>query len=201
MPKLILVRHPRPIEKWRKTAYGFTDVEVEPLSAAEQTALNRAAKKMGRIYASDLTRARVPAEKAAGAAKKPLVLDPRLREINMGSWEGRKWEDIAREDPEAHENWEEDVFRFSPPGGESFLDLAARVRAWIMHLPEEDVLAVAHGGVMRALIHIALEIPLRRVPDLRMIHGRAAIFTREGRVWHLDGWNLPLPAAAADLEA
>jgi alpha-ribazole phosphatase len=199
MPRVVLVRHPRPIERWQKTAYGFTDVEVESLSGPDQAALNRMAKVVGRVYASDLSRARVPAEIAAAAAKKPLVLDARLREINMGAWEGRKWEDIAREDPEAHEDWEEDVFQFSPPGGESFLDLAARVRSWLMHLPQEDVLAVSHGGVMRALIHLSLEIPLRRVPDLRMVHGRAALFTREGRDWKLDGWNLPLPAAAADL--
>lgn len=198
MPKVIVVRHPRPIERWRKVCYGFTDVEVEPLSQQDQTALNRLAKSVNRVYASDLTRARVPSEKAAGLAKKPLVLDPRLREINMGAWEGRSWEEIAREDPEAHENWEEDVLRFSPPGGESFLDLAARIRSWLMALPDEDVLAVAHGGSMRALVHITLEIPLRRVPDLRMIHGRAGVFSREGNDWHLDGWNLPLSAAASD---
>lgn len=199
MPKLILVRHPRPTEKWRQVCYGYTDIEVDQLSTEDRTALNRVAKAVGRIYSSDLSRARVPAEAAAGAARKPLVLDARLREINMGGWEGRPWEDIAREDPDAHENWQEDVFRFSPPGGESFLDLAARVRAWLMHLPDEDVLAVSHGGPMRALVHIALEIPLRRVPDLRMVHGRAGIFTREGRDWHMDGWNMPLSAVAGDL--
>ncbi|MCG9894488.1 MAG: histidine phosphatase family protein, partial [Fimbriimonadaceae bacterium] len=66
-------------------------------------------------------------------------------------------------------------------------------------LPKEDGLAVAHGGSMRALVHLAMEIPLRRVPDLRMIHGRAAVFVRTGTTWKLDGWNLPLSAAAADM--
>ncbi|MCG9894376.1 MAG: histidine phosphatase family protein, partial [Fimbriimonadaceae bacterium] len=93
MPRLILARHPRPVDRWKGVCYGYTDIEVEELTAQEQQALNRIAKSVGRVYSSDLSRARVPAERAARSARKPCVLDARLREINMGAWEGKPWTD------------------------------------------------------------------------------------------------------------
>lgn len=77
-------------------------------------------------------------------------VDGRLWELDFGAWEGRKWDDVPRAEIDA---WAEDYVRRSPPGGESFLQVAARVadfRAELAARGERRVVVVTHGGVIRA---------------------------------------------------
>jgi alpha-ribazole phosphatase len=102
------------------------------------------------VVASDLQRARRPAEAIAAARNAPLTIDPRWRELDFGSWDGLAPASLDAQtlaafwdDPEAH----------PPPGGERWSALAHRVAAAIEALPAGPVLVVAHGGAIRAALH------------------------------------------------
>lgn len=61
----------------------------------------------------------------------------------------------------------------APPNGESYGELARRVRRALADVtdsagPDDRVLVVTHGGVVRAAIAHWLEIPLRRSIDLQI---------------------------------
>ncbi len=77
--------------------------------------------------------------------------DPRLLEIDVGQWEGRRYADIVAEvgpiiDPERR------IFNVYPPGGEWYPEIAARLQAWLGGLdPTRDVLAISHGITLRVL--------------------------------------------------
>jgi probable phosphoglycerate mutase len=80
-----------------------------------------------------------------------LRLDARLREIDIGAWEGRSYADVVAEFgpitcPERR------AFNIRPPGGEYYPEVAARLGAWLANLPaDRDVLAITHGVTLRVL--------------------------------------------------
>jgi broad specificity phosphatase PhoE len=77
--------------------------------------------------------------------------DPRLFEIGLGEWEGRRYADIVAEQgpivcPDRH------LFTVQPPGGESHTEVAARLQSWLDDLdPARDVLVFSHGISLRVL--------------------------------------------------
>jgi alpha-ribazole phosphatase len=89
------------------------------------------------------------------------IIDDRLHELDFGAWDGRPWADIPREHLDA---WGAGFVTLAPPGGESFTALAARAQAFADGIAqrhgEAPVVAVTHGGVIRALLARARGIPL-----------------------------------------
>ncbi|MEH3148152.1 MAG: histidine phosphatase family protein [Methylobacterium frigidaeris] len=92
-----------------------------------------------------------------------LVALPALAEQNLGDWQGQdRARFFAERQPLAASYWFAPADE-RPPGGESFSQLCDRVRGAIDELTVEhrgrDIVAVAHGGTIRAAIAIALGLP------------------------------------------
>lgn len=143
-----LMRHPRP-QVADGVCYGATDLAIaEPFEAALAAAL-QAAPVVGLIVTSPLQRRRRLAEAVAQARGAALVVDPRVREMDFGAWEGRPWAELPRTELDA---WAADFMHARPHGGESVAMLAARVDAALEdhRAGQEDRLIVTHAGVMKA---------------------------------------------------
>ena len=80
-------------------------------------------------------------------------LDERLREISFGDWEGYTFEEIAVESGDMVNEREVRKWHYQPPNGESYQMLCERVGGWLGEV-EIDTVAVCHGGVIRALLHL-----------------------------------------------
>jgi broad specificity phosphatase PhoE len=126
-----------------------------------------AATSLAALYSSDLRRASETAAIVAARLGLPVTLDPRLREIDVGSWEGFTRAELVATAPEAVARWEEHGVH-GWEGGETHEEMLARVRAAIGaiadHHDGEEVLVVAHGGPIRALKALAagLDYPRER---------------------------------------
>ncbi len=96
---------------------------------------------------------------AGGAASDPRV-EPDLAEQDFGVWHGRSYADLRREGEAGNHKFWLAPARFTPPGGESFTEVIERVRGVIDRLtaehPGRDIVAVAHGGSIRAALAVAL---------------------------------------------
>jgi alpha-ribazole phosphatase len=75
--------------------------------------------------------------------------DERLLEMDFGSWEGRRWDDIPRADLDA---WAADVAGYAPPGGESPRQLQRRALDFVAGLAVPEAVIVTHAGVIRTLL-------------------------------------------------
>ncbi len=123
------------------------------------------------LFTSDLRRAQQSAQVfAARFAIEPLV-DERLREFDFGRWEGRRWDEIAREDARAYRHWLDNWVIQPAPDGESFADVLRRTAAWLSALSastraNDRVLAVGHSGSIRAVLCHALGLPPARATAL-----------------------------------
>ncbi|MDE1567569.1 histidine phosphatase family protein [Aquabacter sp. P-9] len=84
--------------------------------------------------------------------------DSDLSELSFGRWEGHTWPDLRRRFGDDVKARDLDPWNFVPPGGESYVQLAARAEAALDRLPG-DAVVVTHGGVIRALLHVRAGMP------------------------------------------
>lgn len=149
--RLFLVRHPPPLVD-PGICYGSTDLAVAPSELARAVALLSASLPRGLpLFSSPLQRcAKLAAELAASLACASLRFDARLVEIDFGQWEMRRWDAIARAEIDA---WAQDVVAYHPGGGESVLQMAARIAAFYATLigQQENAIVICHAGTMRLL--------------------------------------------------
>src|SRR6185369_1281741 len=96
---------------------------------ARRVAAALAGEGIRAVYSSDLRRARQTAEMIAAALGLPVRLDPALRELNLGEWQGLTAPEIEARYPEAHRRWREDSVTHRPPGGETLAALQERALA------------------------------------------------------------------------
>jgi len=133
------------------------------------------------FVASPLIRARATMELVRGALKLPpdgYALDPRLREIGYGQWEGSTLPEAQVADPGLFARRQSEKWTVSPPGGESYVEVQARVQDWYASL-RSDTVAVAHGGTARALmVALGIETPMSAA-DLTIEQGAVYVF-RDG---------------------
>jgi broad specificity phosphatase PhoE len=133
------------------------------------------------FVASPLGRARSTMELVRGAMKLPpadYALDGRLREIGYGQWEGSTLAEMQVRDPVLFTRRQTEKWTVSPPGGESYVQVQARMQDWYNSV-RADTVAVAHGGTARALmVALGLETPLSAA-DLTIEQGAVYVF-RDG---------------------
>jgi broad specificity phosphatase PhoE len=195
--ELILVRHGG-VESAIGVCLGHTDT---PLSAEGFTATQRLAASWDRsaprfLFSSDLKRAQQSAQVfAARFAIEPLA-DARLREVDLGVWDGKRWDEIATSDAARYRHWSDNWVIQEAPGGESFADLIRRTGAWFAALlgstqDNDTVLAIAHAGSIRALLCHALGLPPARALALGVDHAHASRIAYHGGQFVVQYMNAP----------
>ncbi len=102
--------------------------------------------------------------------------DDRLVEFTFGRWEGLTWPEVCALDPELAKAREVDKWNFTPPGGESYADLAQRLEPWLEAQKAPSVV-VSHGGVARALMTLIGGLPAERAPVADIWQGRVLMFS------------------------
>jgi 2,3-bisphosphoglycerate-dependent phosphoglycerate mutase len=143
-------RPPLRFQGWRDTPLNGTGRRQ-----AAELANRVAAEPPTSLWASDLSRARETAEIVGRRLGLPVKLDARLREASRGDWEGRLFEDVAREEPERFAAWMRAGEGWRFPGGESLLEQQHRVLACVADIRRHDEarsLAVCHGGSIRVVL-------------------------------------------------
>jgi len=155
--QLYLIRHPRPSEASGK-CYGREDLHVDTLSLesaalAVRAQIPRRALRDAEIFSSPSSRCLALAGELA-APREPIVA-AELEELSFGSWEGKPWEAIPREQLDA---WAADVWHYRPGGAESAAMLAERWNRWSRETRRsvaETAVAVTHAGVIRVALACA----------------------------------------------
>ena len=148
--KLYVTRHGETELNASGRVSGLDDVPLTGRGRAQAEALARAAQGKGidLVITSPLRRARETAATVAAALDVPLETEPCLRELDYGSYD-RAPIDL----PEFRRV--KRLFAWRMGGGESILDVAARVYPFLDRLrercPDRAVLLVCHGTVCRVI--------------------------------------------------
>jgi len=162
--KLLLVRHGETDWNLAQRFQGHSDVPLNQVGLQQAQALkDRLSDEIiTSFYSSDLERAHETAKIIANG-KIDLQSDSRLREVHFGDWEGLTYNEIQEKYPGQLAAWEQDVYKTAPPNGETLEALASHTQSFLNDLllknKDETILIVAHGGVIRVLICLALNLP------------------------------------------
>ena len=113
--KITLIRHTR-VAVETGICYGWSDVGVAPSFETEASRVkeNISNEQFDIVYSSPLSRCR---KLAAFCGFHEPILDDRLKELNFGEWEMKKWDDLT--DPRL-ELWYKDWIHLPAGGGESY---------------------------------------------------------------------------------
>jgi alpha-ribazole phosphatase len=156
--RLYLIRHPQP-DVAPGVCYGSTDVAVSAQENQRSLAALGALPPDVPLYASPLRRCReFAALLAAARGFAEVIHDARLAEMDFGAWEMRAWNDIARAQIDA---WAADPAGYCAAGGESVMQMAQRVRAFVADLHArklKQAVVVCHAGTIRLLLAYPLNL-------------------------------------------
>lgn len=205
--RLLLLRHGQTTYNATRRMQGQMDTELsaEGVAQAERAAahLGRRERDIHRIVSSDLRRAAETAEAAGRVLGIDVERDSRLRETNLGDWQGRTHGEIDGEYPGQRATWRHDA-TWAPPGGETRVEVAARMRAVVDELLHDDswpgstVLLVAHGGAIAALTASLLDVPISHYTMFNGLRNTAwvelsAKIRPDGELgWYLGAFNAEL---------
>ena len=162
--KLLLVRHGETDWNLARRFQGHSDVPLNKVGLRQARALRDrlSDETIASIYSSDLERAYETA-KIISNGKNKLQADSRLREVHFGDWECLTYNEIQAKYPVQLAAWERDVYKTAPPNGETLEQLAEHTHSILNDLlakhKDETILVVKHGGLIKVLICLALNLP------------------------------------------
>ncbi|SFN25159.1 alpha-ribazole phosphatase [Chryseobacterium oleae] len=165
-----VIRHTA-VENPENLCYGFSDI---PLRNDFREDFNEVSfdEKFDKVFSSPSGRCTLLAEHF----KLNYRTDERLREMNFGDWEMKKWTDIPKEEINP---WYDDFVQIKATGGENLLEMQNRVlRFWnelISENHEDKVLIITHGGVIRLILQSILQFPLENIFKIQIDYGKKMI--------------------------
>lgn len=139
-----------------------TDLNEFGVELAKQTGKALKDVKFDVVFTSPLIRATHTAQLLVESNEKdaPIIVDERIKEVNMGSWQGMpiKSEEISQEECAL---FFKDPWKFKGfPGGENLYQLCERTQDFLLELAAknyETVLVSTHGAALRAMLNCLYE--------------------------------------------
>jgi glucosyl-3-phosphoglycerate phosphatase len=197
--RLVLWRHGR--TEWNVTGrfQGQADIGLDPvgLDQAARAAPVLATFDPIALYSSDLSRAYQTATFLAELVSLPIQTDKRLREINVGSWEGLLGAEIRAQNPDLAERIRqgEDVRR--SPTGESPQEVAERMAEALGEIADaapdgSTVIVATHGLAARVGSCRFVGLPFeswRRMGGLANCAWISLDRHRSGAYWRIEAYN------------
>jgi len=175
--RLYLVRHGQVADGHTHRYHGHNDIGLSDKGVQQfkELAAQLTDVPLAGVYASDLSRALTGAEIISRGREAPLQIIPEFREVHFGAWEGLSFTEIAERYPAELEARFRDLTTFRIPGGESLLDVSARVLPRLKDLIarhlQEAFIIVAHAGVNRVILSEALGLSLDHLFRLDQNYG------------------------------
>ena len=147
---IILVRHTVP-NVADNVCYGQTDLGLAESFQSEALEVISKLENCEVLITSPLQRCRKLAEKIGATFKIQPNIDPRVREMDFGTWEGYEWSDIPRHELDL---WAKDFLHARPHGGDSVAMLRSRTLNALAEYSasRQRYIVVTHSGVIKAAL-------------------------------------------------
>ena len=164
--RLWLIRHAEVESRYQKTFGGRINMNLSSRGRAQAESLAEflRGKPFDAIYASPMKRVRQTlAPLLKNGAPAPTFM-PGLREVDFGDWTGYNWEEVRTKFGVHPYDWLDEIELGAVPNGETGVQFRARVESSLFDIirrhPGGMAAIFCHGGVIRMMLAILLELPL-----------------------------------------
>lgn len=167
--KLYLVRHAEVEERYHRVYGGKIDMGLSPAgqAQAQRLAAHLRALNLTAIYASPMRRVRETLAPLNGHCPAPPVFRDALREVDFGDWTGLNFQQIRERYQADPWDWLDWLDQGRMPNAENAAQLRARLEPELRQILAahhgQTVGVFAHGGVIRGLLALLLELPLPKM--------------------------------------
>lgn len=169
MTRIILVRHCEAEGNTNGVFQGHSDCDISGSGETQLDLLGIRCRNMpiDAIYSSPLKRAYKTAEAINRYHGLEIQIDPRLKEINGGDWEGVPWDELPSIYPEEIEVWNKRPYDFTPNGGEAMREVYNRMWECVTDIVRKNqgktVCVTSHGCAIRNFLCRALNKPIEQI--------------------------------------
>ncbi|MAD82526.1 MAG: histidine phosphatase family protein [Deltaproteobacteria bacterium] len=198
--EIILIRHGETDWNSQQRMQGHSNSDLSEVGRGQIQALGELMKNVSfdHIYSSDSLRARQTAEAITQYSGHTLQFDQRIREKNLGVFEGLTSTEAKERHPEIYRLFKTAGANYVIDEGESTQQLLERALEFIEEIrlrhPQERVVMVTHGGVVRVLMKHALGLSIDA--PTRFIIKNTGIF---GLIWN-ENWLVTQMGGVSHLE-
>lgn len=159
---ILFIRHGTTAWNMEKKYLGHTDIALLPDAERELASLREQLSNVSwdTVYCSDLLRCQQTLAQIRPCPLEQVKLDPRLREVDFGQWEGLTYDQL-KDNPQ-YRDWIDTPQDVTPPEGESWQAFTARIDSFLQECLWADcssmqsreagaptIIVVTHGGVIR----------------------------------------------------
>ena len=145
--QILLIRHGQTDANLHHIVQGQSDTSLNETGRrqAKKVAMELKEYKANLIISSDLKRAKETAYIISKECKIPIIFDERLREMNLGMWEGKSFEEVMNQP--SSEIWEKTPSKWKIEGSETLKEVQERMVSAIQEFSEKygDIIVVSHG--------------------------------------------------------
>lgn len=190
--RILFIRHGETVFNIEGKIQGNLDSPLTEVGRRQALAVARRLHHTppAHIYTSDLGRALVTAQLIAQLTRCPLSTDERLRERNMGIFQGLTFEEIAQRYPDESGQLKNASVDYVPSGGESAAQ--TRQRAWTAlnefadRHAEQEIAIISHGAVIAAVIRHILGMPYEVRRSFKIFNAGINVLTRKNSHWAVE---------------
>lgn len=156
--RLIFVRHAEAEGNIKRVFHGWTDGKITEKGhiQAQKVAERLKDVPIDVIYSSSLTRTIQTASYIAKVKNLPIIRTDKLKEINGGDWEGRRWDELPEIWPAQNETWEHRPHAHVMPNGENMVEFQERLINEVKYIIDnnkgKNICIVTHGTAIRAML-------------------------------------------------
>ena len=178
--EIYLIRHTTPkIDKG--ICYGQSDIDVTDQFEDEVAQIMSQVKfdNTAKIYSSPLKRC----TKLATKFSEDVFFDNRLKEIDFGDWENKKWDSLPKLDLTT---WMDDFVNVQIPNGETYNQLYKRANEAFYELTSitsKKIIITTHGGVIRSILANINNVPLHKSFSIKVEYGQVFKILKNNNIY------------------
>lgn len=167
--RLFLLRHGEVESRYQRVFGGRIDMELSPQGHVQATALAEYLKetKFDAIYSSPMKRAQQTLAPLLANYKMEATTLPDLHEVHFGDWTGLNWQEVHDKYQVSAFQWLDMLEQAAVPNGECSRTFRSRIEPCLKEILEnhsgQSVAVVCHGGVIRMILSILLDLPLPKL--------------------------------------
>ena len=168
--RLWLIRHAEVEARYQGVFGGRIDMDLSPRGHLQAAALAKYLRghSFDAVFSSPMKRVQQTLAPALvnPAMPRPTIMDG-LREVDFGDWTGLGWDQVQEKYGISAFDWLDQLECAGIRNAECSSTFRTRVEPCLKHIvetqPGKQVAIFCHGGVIRMLLAIALDLPLPRM--------------------------------------